>query len=112
MKVTILLLIGFGLLMNQLAPLYRLDGTPGPFRPLASLGITLDLSSSGPFWMTMWALMGFYEPADLAAAPGASFFTPIALWAWLLISLVLLINLLIAMFSRTCLLYTSPSPRD
>ena len=54
MKVTILLLIGFGLLMNQLAPLYRLDGTPGPFRPLASLGITLDLSSSGPFWKTMW----------------------------------------------------------
>jgi len=29
---------------------------------LGWLDLDLDFSSSGPFWMTYWGLLGFFEP--------------------------------------------------
>ena len=60
-----------------------------------------DASRPGPFVMTFWALLGFYEPGELAVAPGTALIAPMMFWVYLLISLVLLINLLIAMFSKS-----------
>ena len=97
-----LITCGFGLVMHMLAPEYRLDGSPGAWRPfLGWFNLDLDISSSGPFWMTAWGLLGFFEPGELSAAPGSAFLAPLALWSYLLIALVLFVNLLIAMFSKS-----------
>lgn len=98
-KPTAMLTIAFGLVMHILAPEYRLDGSPGAFRPIPDLD--WDFSPGGPFFMTFWALLGFYEPGELAVAPGTALIAPMMFWVYLLISLVLLINLLIAMFSKS-----------
>ena len=56
---------GFGLVMHMLAPEYRLEGSPGAWRPfLGWFNLDLDISSSGPFWMTFWGLLGFFEPGQ------------------------------------------------
>ena len=98
-KPTAMLTIAFGLVMHILAPEYRLDGSPGAFRPIPDLD--WDFSPGGPFFMTFWALLGFYEPGELAVAPGTALIAPTMFWVYLFISLVLLINLLIAMFSKS-----------
>ena len=86
----------------MLAPEYRLEGSPGAWRPfLGWFNLDLDISSSGPFWMTYWGLLGFFEPGELSAAPGSAFLAPFMLWTYLLIALVLFVNLLIAMFSQS-----------
>ena len=51
--------------------------------------------------MTIWGLLGFFEPGELSAAPGSAFLAPLMLWSYLLIALVLFVNLLIAMFSQS-----------
>ena len=97
-KPTMLLTLAAGLVMHILAPAYRLDGTPGAFRLLRFGGIwdlDLDLSTSGPFFLPFWGLMGFFEPGELAAAPGSSFVAPFVLWIYLLIALVLFITIII-----------------
>ena len=72
-----LITCGFGLVMHMLAPEYRLDGSPGAWRPfLGWFNLDLDISSSGPFWMTAWGLLGFFEPGELSAAPGSAFLAP------------------------------------
>ena len=102
-QLAMLISTGFGLVMHLLAPEYRLDGSPGAWRPfrIGWMNLDLDISSAGPFWMTAWGLLGFFEPGELSAAPGSAFFAPFALWCYLLIALVLFVNLLIAMFSRS-----------
>jgi hypothetical protein len=101
-RLMLLITSGFGLVMHMLAPEYRLDGSPGAWRPLLGwFNLDLDISSSGPFWMTYWGLLGFFEPGELSAAPGSAFLAPLALWSYLLIALVLFVNLLIAMFSKS-----------
>ena len=99
-KLAMLLSFGFGFVMLLLAPEYRLDGSPGAWRPFHGFP-NLDISSSGPFWMTYWGLLGFFEPGELSAAPGSAFLAPLALWCYLLLTMVLLVNLLIAMFSQS-----------
>ena len=42
---------------------------------------------------------GYFHPGELSAAPSGAFFAPLFLWIYLLVVLVLLINLLIAMFN-------------
>ena len=102
-KPAMIITTGFGLVMHMLAPEYRLDGSPGAWRPfrIGWLNLDLDISSAGPFWMTAWGLLGFFEPGELSAAPGSAFLAPVFLWFYLLIQLVLFVNLLIAMFSRS-----------
>ena len=51
--------------------------------------------------MTYWGLLGFFEPGELAVAPGTAFIAPLCYWVYLLFSLVLFVNLLIAMFSNS-----------
>ena len=99
-KLALLFSSGFGFVMLLLAPEYRLDGSPGAWRPFHGFP-NLDISSSGPFWMTYWGLLGFFEPGELSAAPGSAFLAPFMLWTYLLIALVLFVNLLIAMFSQS-----------
>ena len=99
-KLAMLLSSGFGFVMLLLAPEYRLDGSTGAWRPFHGFP-NLDISSSGPFWMTYWGLLGFFEPGELSAASGSAFLAPLALWSYLLIALVLFVNLLIAMFSQS-----------
>ena len=89
--------IGFGFAFNILAPSLRLEGSPGPLH--LSPDSSLDVSAGGPFFTPFWAVFGFYEPAMLADAPGSAFLTPFFLWTYLLFALVLLVNLLIAMFN-------------
>ena len=54
-----------------------------------------------PWIATVWGLYGFFEPGELAAAPGSSSIAPLVLWVYLMIAVVLLVNLLIAMFNDT-----------
>jgi hypothetical protein len=90
---------GFAFAINLMAPKFQLEGSPGPFNPVP--GISLDLSASGPFWSPFWALYGFFEPASIAEAEGSAALTPLLFWSYLLFSLILLTNLLIAMFNDT-----------
>ena len=63
--------------------------------------LNLDLSAGGPFMAPFWGIFGFYEPADIARAPGSAFITPLIFWSYLLFALLLMTNLLIAMFNDT-----------
>ena len=48
-----------------------------------------------------WALFGFYEPGEVAAAPFSASTTPFALWVYLLGASFFFANLLIAVISGT-----------
>ena len=102
LKPTLVIMLAFAFVFHLLTPNYRtadtLENMAPPFQPIP--GLTLDFSSSGPFFLTFWALMGYYEPSDLATTPGGSFFAPLFLWLYLLVALVMLVNLLIAMFNE------------
>ena len=102
LKPTLVIMLSFAFVFHLLTPNYRtadtLENMAPPFQPIP--GLSLDFSSSGPFFLTFWALMGYYEPTDLATTPGGSFFAPLALWLYLLVALVMLVNLLIAMFNE------------
>lgn len=61
----------------------------------------LDLEVDGTFFAPFWGLFDlYYSPDDLAEREDASLVTPIFLWFYLLIALVLFVNLLIAMFNE------------
>lgn len=77
----------------------QLADTPGPLRPFDFAHISIDLSAGGPFFLPFWALYGFFEPGELGAAPSSASVTPVVLWVYLMVSVVLFINLLIAMFN-------------
>ena len=99
LKPTSILVLAFAVGNGVLLPTYQLEGTV-PLMPIPTLN--LDLSVGGPIWAMLWALFGYYEPATLdQGAPGASVLAPLWLWLFLLVALVLLVNLLIAMFSNT-----------
>ncbi|KAL1520819.1 hypothetical protein AB1Y20_022381 [Prymnesium parvum] len=89
--------MGAALGFNILAPNYHLEDAPGPFHLIPSL--SLDLSVGGPFMATFWALFGFYDPAALALGQGTTMLAPLFMWVYLMISVILFVNLLIAMFS-------------
>ena len=98
LKVVVCVMVGFAFVFHLLTPNYRnadtLEDQSPPFMPFP--GLSIALSSSGPFFLTFWALMGHAEPADATGAPGASMFTTPFLWFYEMITLVMFVNLLIA----------------
>lgn len=89
--------MGAALCFNILAPNYHMAPAPGPFHLFPDL--SLDLSVGGPFMATFWALFGFYDPPSLALGQGSTMVAPIFMWIYLMTSVILFVNLLIAMFS-------------
>lgn len=99
-----LLSLGWAIAMNVLAPYYQIEFSPGGLHLPFDGGYTLDLSAGGPFFAPFWAIYGFVEPGALAGARGSAFLSPLFLWLFVGLSLILFVNLLIAMFNET---YTS-----
>ena len=103
----LLISLGFSVSFSILTPNFnqrsefQLAPSAGPLRPWSYGAITLDLSAGGPFFLPFWALYGFFEPGEVAAAPGSSSISPFVLWVYLMVALVLFINLLISMFNQT-----------
>ena len=106
-KLVMLLSIGFSVAFSILTPNFhqgaefQLAHSAGPLRPFDSLNVAVDFSAGGAFFLPLWALYGFFEPGELAAAPGASSFAPLVLWVYLMLAAVVFVNLLIAMFNST-----------
>ena len=90
--------LGSAVAMNVLAPNYALEHSPGALHlPLDDfIG---DFSAGGPFFSPFWAIYGYVEPGALAQGRGTAFITPLFMWGYLLVSLVLFVNLLIAVFN-------------
>ena len=98
-KPTLFITVAAAMGNGVLAPNLRHEYTQ-PLMPIP--GLNLDFSVGGPFWAMLWALFGFYEPSTLGyMAPSTSIMAPVWLWLYLVFALVLLINLLIAMFAQT-----------
>ena len=77
------LAIGFGTAFNICAPNFNQGAefqlsVPGPLRPFAPH--TLDLSAGGPLLIPFWAIFGFVEVGEVAAAPLSASITPLLLW--------------------------------
>ena len=100
-----ILSLGFAVAFSILTPNFhqgselQLADSAGPLRPLSFADVVIDFSAGGAFFLPFWALYGFFEPGELAAAPGASSFTPAVLWLYLTIAVVIFVNLLIAMLN-------------
>ena len=93
----------FGLGLNLLAASPHPEQRPRSqlFKDLASLNVTLDLEVEGSFWAPLWSIFDmWYTPEDLAQMHNASVITPVFVWLYLTITLVLVVNLLIAMFNQ------------
>ena len=103
----LLITLGFSVAFTILTPNFhqgsefQLSPPVGPLRPWGNSSNALDFSAGGAFFLPFWALYGFFEPGELAAAPGSSSIAPFILWVYLMIALVLFLNLLIAMFNDT-----------
>ena len=68
---------------------------------LDSSRFNLNLAVDGTFFAPFWGIFDLhYSPGDLAAMESASIMTPFFVWIFLLVSLVLFVNLLIAMFNE------------
>ena len=60
----------------------------------------LDLQIEGPFWAPFWGVFDlYYAPEDIVRLQDAAVLTPVFVWVYLLIALVLFVNLLIATFN-------------
>jgi hypothetical protein len=61
----------------------------------------LDLEVDGTFWAPFWSIFDmWYTPDDVARMDNSSLLTPLFVWIYLTITLVLVVNLLIAMFNK------------
>ena len=69
--------------------------------PVPIDGFAGDFSAGGPFFSPFWAIYGYVEPGALAQGRGTALFAPAFMWLYLLLSLVLFVNLLIAIFNDT-----------
>ena len=98
LPLVLILSFGFAIAMNVLAPYYRLEHSPGPLR-LPIEDFTGDFSAGGPFFSPFWAIYGYVEPGALALGHGSAVFAPVFMWSYLMLSLILFVNLLIAVFN-------------
>ena len=93
-----LLALGSAVAMNVLAPQYTTEHSPGPLR-LPIDGFLGDFSAGGPFFAPFWAIYGYFDAGSIALGEGTALIAPAFMWLYLLFSLVILVNLLIAIFN-------------
>ena len=99
MPILLTITTGFAIAMSIVMPRFKIGDAELGVYPFVELD--LDISVGGPFMAPFWGIFGFFEPADIARAEGSAFLTPLLFWLYLLIALVLMTNLLIAMFNDT-----------
>ena len=99
----LLVTCSFGLGLNILAPDYlesRETNTWSMFHWSVSREFTLNLAVDGTFFAPFWGIFDmWYSPDALVNMHHGSLITPIFTWFYLLVSLVLFVNILIAMFN-------------
>ena len=56
----------------------------------------------GPFWVAWWALLGDFSPSsfqEITTSAEHAVFAEVLLWIYLVIALIVMVNLLIALFA-------------
>ena len=96
------ILVGFGFAFLVLLPNYELSEYHLNLVEPSSFVPNLNLAPTGPFFIPVWGLFGYFEPGLTADSRDAvELFPQLLLIVFLLLALLIFLNLLIALFNET-----------